>query len=306
MYSFVFMRRLCMSFFEKFGKSALELRSVRCLTVTGVLIALDLVLKMLSIKITADLKITFAYIALATVGMLFGPTVAFIAGALTDIIGFFFTADGGFSPLFTIVEAVGAMIYGIFLYEIRPLNINKDLREKGTSGFVKNIPALAVTGVVCGAVFTGIMALISYLMSGYVGSEGAAGKIAAVLTDGALLYAAGIVGFIYGVFFAVIIKSNSGNNGDMKSSVMVIISKVAVVVICNLIMTPAAMIISGYSTTESMIGGFPLRLVKNAIQCPVDCLILLIVLFPILSAYRRIFPKSGKRMIKKNRESLNG
>ena len=62
-----------MAFFSKFGRSAMELRSIRCLTVTGVLIALDIVLKMVSIRITADIKITFAYLALATVGMLYGP-----------------------------------------------------------------------------------------------------------------------------------------------------------------------------------------------------------------------------------------
>ena len=33
----------------------------------------------------------------------------------------------------------------------------------------------------------------------------------------------------------------------------------------------------------------PARLVKNAIQVPVDCVLLMIVLFPIMVAYNRIF-----------------
>lgn len=203
-----------MSFFEKFGRSAYELKSLRCLTVTGILIALDLVLKLVSIKITDNLKITFAFLALATVGMLFGPTVGFIAGVITDIIGFMLSPEGGFSPLFTFIEAFGALIYGLFLYGITPPHKNPDGKfDKGST---------------------------------------------------------------------------------LGSTLRIILSKVTVVIVCNLVLTPAAFVLSGYKTWESTIATYPARLVKNLIQCPVDCILLLLILFPILAAYKRIFPDGGR------------
>ena len=120
---------------------------------------------------------------------------------------------GGFSPMFTIIEAVGAMIYGIFLYELQPVSVRSG---EGMKGFFSKQKLLSTLSIIC--------------------------------------------------------------------------SKVAVVIVCNLIMTPAAMAISGYMTWEAMLAAYPLRVIKNAIQCPVDCVIMLLILFPILMAYRRIFP----------------
>lgn len=283
-----------MNFLEKFGRSAMELKTLRCITVTGILIALDLVLKLFSIKITNDLKITFAYIALATIGMLFGPTVGFLAGVLTDLIGFMISPEGGFSPLFTIVEAFGAMLYGIFLYDLKPLRIGSSFvrnDEKRTTG--KNILiSLGIGLLICG-LFMGISYLITQYMAGLTQEEGVTGKVAKVLSDPLIVYVAGCMGLLYGTFFSVIIISGRDDKTELKKSFAVIISKVMVVIICNLIMTPLAMVISGYMTWDAMVAAYPVRFIKNAIQCPVDCLILLIVLFPILAAYKKIFPKAA-------------
>ena len=292
-----------MSFFEKFGRSAFELRSLRCITVTGVLIALDLVLKLFSIPISNDLKITFAYIALAAVGMLFGPTVAFLAGTITDVIGFLLKPDGGFSPLFTIIEAVGAMIYGIFLYDLKPLNVNEVLKnQRSDRSILKTIFISDAVGLGVGAFFGLVMYLVSSYFSGIVSDDKNTQKIITALTDPSLIVAAIFLGFFYGLLFTFIIRSNRNNTGEVGKSMRVILSKVVVTVVCNLIMTPVAMILSGYMTSESMIAAYPLRLVKNAIQCPVDCIILLIVVFPLLAAYKRIFPNNGhKKNIKERR-----
>ena len=286
-----------MSLFEKFGKSAFELRSIRCLTVTGVLIALDLVLKLLSINITNDLKITFAYLALATIGMLYGPTVAFIAGALTDIIGFFIKTDGGggFSPLFTLIEAIGAMIYGIFLYGLKPLNISETVKEdrKRGSSLVKEILICDAVGIGCGAFFGIVMWIVSSVFANIQTDDKNLLKISASLSEPILIIAAIFLGFFYGTLFTFIIRSSKVHSGEFGKSIRVVASKIVVVIVCNLFMTPMAMILAGYLTWESMIAGYPLRLVKNAIQCPVDCIILLIVIFPILAAYKKIFPNKA-------------
>lgn len=105
------------SFFNLFVRSAKELKSIRCLTVTAMLIALDLVLKFtLSIELAPNLKVSFAFIALAAIGMLYGPTVGALAGFITDILGFLIKPSGAFDIRYTLIEVLGAVIYGIFLY----------------------------------------------------------------------------------------------------------------------------------------------------------------------------------------------
>ena len=289
MYSFQ-KRRIVMSFFGKFKRSALELKTLRCIVLTGILIGLDIVLKMFSIKVTADLKVTFAFVAIATIGMLFGPTVAFLAGTITDIIGFMMNPDGGFSPLFTLIEAVGAMIYGLFLYEMKPVFVFRDNKSKRTAGTViKDIFISLVVGLGVGAVVCVISLLIWNFFAQMGEAEGNTGKLIKVLADVVIVYSATIAGFLYGVLFTLIIRLNKDGLGDIRSTLRIIVSKITVVIVCNLIMTPIAMILSGYTTLDSTLAGYPLRLIKNGIQCPIDCLIMLFLLPPILSAYKRLF-----------------
>lgn len=98
-------------------RSAKELTSLRCLCVTAILIALDLVLKLtISIQLTPFIKISFAFLALSAIGMLYGPTVGFFAGMITDLLGFIIKPTGEFNFWFTLIEALGGLIYGLFLY----------------------------------------------------------------------------------------------------------------------------------------------------------------------------------------------
>lgn len=104
-------------FFNLFKRSALEFKSVRSLTVTAMLIALDLAIKAATtMRASESLHISFAFIALASASMLYGPTVGFVAGMITDILGFLIAPSGAFDIRFTLIEALGALIYGVFLY----------------------------------------------------------------------------------------------------------------------------------------------------------------------------------------------
>ena len=199
-----------MAILRMFKNSALELKSLRCITVTAMLIALNLVLKSVTIYLSEDLKLTFSYLALASIGMLFGPSVGFIAGIITDILGMIIAqTTGAFNPLFTVVEASGAMIYGMFLYGMK---------------YVK-------------------------------------------------------VDFSNFKFFAL-----------LKQVWRVIAAKVAVVVVCNIVLNPLAMIIAEYWTWDVALKvKIPARLVKYAIQTPVDCVLMILVLYPVLLAYKTVF-----------------
>lgn len=203
-----------MAIFRMFKNSALELKNLRCLTVTAMLIALNLALKSVTIYITDDMKISFSFLALAAIGMLFGPTVGFMAGTVTDILGMLIAQNiGAFNPLFTLVEATGAMLYGLFLYKLTPIRLSKE-------GF-KNVTA-----------------------------------------DKNMLF----------------------------SFLRVIGAKLSVAIVCNIIMNPLFMVLLGYWGWETAVMvKLPARLLKNAIQCPVDIILLLLVLFPVMVAYNSIF-----------------
>ncbi|MDR2532617.1 MAG: ECF transporter S component [Oscillospiraceae bacterium] len=104
-----------MNIFVMFRASARELKSPRCLTTTGILCALYIALNAYAPQFSEILKVTIGYLALAAIGMLYGPVVAVIAAIPCDII------TGLLSP-FPFVAAfipsrmLEALIYGIFLY----------------------------------------------------------------------------------------------------------------------------------------------------------------------------------------------
>ena len=94
-------------FLAIFSDSAKELTNLRCIVMTGMLIAVHVLLSIfVMIPIGENIKISFSFLALASIGMLFGPIPAAIAGGITDILGntYFICAlygTGSFWAMFT-------------------------------------------------------------------------------------------------------------------------------------------------------------------------------------------------------------
>jgi len=99
-----------------FRQSAKHLKSVRSLTAAGVLVAAYIVLKAYAtVKISASLRISFAFIALAAIGMLFGPVVSVIAAVPCDIIGAVMQGNAIW-PELTLIIMFEGLVYGTLLY----------------------------------------------------------------------------------------------------------------------------------------------------------------------------------------------
>ncbi|MCD7773199.1 MAG: folate family ECF transporter S component [Ruminococcus sp.] len=107
------------SFLYLFKDSAAELKKVSSLTVTGIFIAISMLIETFTIEIPYA-KLNFAFLAIAVIGMLFGPTVSFIAGGLCDVVGFIVHPDGGFLPIYILIAMLQGLIYGGCLYRISP------------------------------------------------------------------------------------------------------------------------------------------------------------------------------------------
>ena len=103
------------SFFSTFKDSAAELKNIRCLTVTGILVAIFIILDMFSIRIGDFIKINFAFVALSSVGMLFGPVPAMLAALAGDLIGCILGGQAPL-PLLSLTAVAEGLLYGIMLY----------------------------------------------------------------------------------------------------------------------------------------------------------------------------------------------
>ncbi|MEG0614899.1 MAG: folate family ECF transporter S component [Oscillospiraceae bacterium] len=105
-------------FLSLFSNSFKEFKSIRTLTTVSMLIALYVVLKLFTINFGGVVKISFTFIAIATIGCLFGPAVAMLAAPICDLLGYLSRPDGeSYLPLFGVVILCQGLIYGIFLYK---------------------------------------------------------------------------------------------------------------------------------------------------------------------------------------------
>ncbi|WP_225743109.1 folate family ECF transporter S component [Marinilactibacillus sp. Marseille-P9653] len=95
------------------------------LAIVGVLIAMNLALSRVGIT-TPVIRITFAFLPIALIGILFGPFVAGISAALADLLAFVLLGGAGtLFPGFTLSALLTGLAYGLFLHkkDIRLRNI---------------------------------------------------------------------------------------------------------------------------------------------------------------------------------------
>ena len=102
-------------------KPALELKK---LVTLALLTALYIVLeRFLSFQMW-NMRIGFAFVALAIAGLLFGPLSAGLVGALGDILGMMLFPTGPYFPGFTLTAFLTGAVFGLFLHkQQRPLQI---------------------------------------------------------------------------------------------------------------------------------------------------------------------------------------
>lgn len=129
------------SILSRFRESSREFRSVRTLTFTSLLLALKFVLDTYNIRIviTENLRITFGFLALAFIGLLFGPVVGMTAGFISDLIGFMLNNGGGsYFPGYTLTAILGGLIWGLMLYK-KPIRVWRFIVAKTTINLFLNL-----------------------------------------------------------------------------------------------------------------------------------------------------------------------
>lgn len=139
------MKKVC----SAFSQSAAELKELRSVIVTGLLIALSMVIEGFTINL-GFAKINFAFLAIAAIGMLYGPSVSFFAGAICDVLGYLVAPDGAFFPLYTLIGAAQGLIYGLIAYRKYVKRTGSPrLAEVMIRLFIARILDVAVINLVC-------------------------------------------------------------------------------------------------------------------------------------------------------------
>ena len=100
--------------------AAAELKDIKMLVVTALMIALRIALKPFAIYIGPQMAIQTATLATALGAMIFGPVVAIPAALISDTIGFMIFPTGDYFLPFALTEIASTMIYALCLYRAKP------------------------------------------------------------------------------------------------------------------------------------------------------------------------------------------
>ena len=100
--------------------AAAELKDIKMLVITALMIALRIALKPFAIYIGHQMAIQTATLATALGAMIFGPVVAIPAALISDTIGFMIFPTGDYFLPFALTEIAGTMIYALCLYRAKP------------------------------------------------------------------------------------------------------------------------------------------------------------------------------------------
>ena len=99
--------------------AASEIKDIRILAFAALMIAVRVAMKLLAIPLAPGLKINTAFLANALGAMVFGPVMAALCAAVTDILGYLQNPEGVYFIPFMFQEIAGSVIFALFLYRVK-------------------------------------------------------------------------------------------------------------------------------------------------------------------------------------------
>lgn len=118
--------------------AAAELKDIRMLVITALMIALRIALKPFAIYIGPQMAIQTATLATALGAMIFGPVMAIPAAIISDTVGFMIFPTGDYFLPFMLTEIASTMFYALCLYRAKP-NATRVIIARFLICFVVNV-----------------------------------------------------------------------------------------------------------------------------------------------------------------------
>ncbi len=101
---------------EYWQRALAEFKNTKMLVFAALILALRVAVKPLSIPIAGDLREGIGFIINAFGSMIYGPVVALLSGALSDLLGYLLFPSGVYFPAYMITEMAGSFVFALFLY----------------------------------------------------------------------------------------------------------------------------------------------------------------------------------------------
>lgn len=106
-----------MNIFTMFRTSARELKNLRSLVLSALLLAIHVILAIFfNFQVTESLRISIYFVANILTGCFFGPVMSLISAILGDILAFVIKPTGGWFFGWTLNAALSGLVYGMFFY----------------------------------------------------------------------------------------------------------------------------------------------------------------------------------------------
>ena len=138
-------------------------RSIRIIAYAGILAAIGIVLKTyLGIHFVELKNLSLAPVPIILGGIMFGPVVGGLIGAVVDVAGYLIKPAGGYLPPFTVTMILYGVIPSLFYFKTRAKNSFTIDKTKNTRAFVKLLLVVLLSVTVCSVILNTLWIAIFY------------------------------------------------------------------------------------------------------------------------------------------------
>lgn len=124
---------------KSYWKSSLDkLKDVKYLSFIALFIALKIVIGMVRIPVSENLRITLTYIVVAIEGMIVGPVAGMASAFVCDNVSFMLFPDGAYFPGYTLTAMAGSLIFSLLLYQ-QKVTITRITIAKVLNNYLVNV-----------------------------------------------------------------------------------------------------------------------------------------------------------------------
>ncbi len=144
-------------------------QTIRIITSSAVLVALEIVLNRFCSINTLGWKIGFSFVPVVAAAVMYGPYAGAVVGGLGDLLGAILVPIGPYFPGFTVCAAIIGLVYGVFLYRGNSAGGRLSLKSKDVGLFRHIVPAVLINGIVIGLIVNTVWVSILYGSKTYWG-----------------------------------------------------------------------------------------------------------------------------------------